>query len=95
MQALGPYPGQLHHKLWAWIPSQDGGIGRYTLPRLTTKGRTMTYLKTKQKNNQKRQKIKLYVSQITKELKKQLSYRLVAGVEMASWGGEDAWQGTS
>ena len=48
--------------------SQDRGTGRYTLPPCTTKKRT-TNLKTK--NNQNCQKIKLYGSLTTKELKEE------------------------
>ena len=57
---------------------QDGGIGRYTLPPCTTK-RSTTNIKTK--NNQNCQKIELYGSPTTKELKKKHSFRLVGGVE--------------
>ena len=49
-----------------------------------------TNLKTK--NNKNCQKIELYVSLTTKELKKKHSLRLVGGVEMGSWGREDTWQ---
>ena len=62
---------------------QDGGIGRYTVPPSTTKRRTTTNLKTK--NNQKCQKIELYRSPTTKELKEKHSFRLVGGVETGSW----------
>ena len=55
--------------------SQDGGIGRYTLPPRTTKRRKTTNLKTK--NNQNCQKIELYGSLTTKELKKKHSSILV------------------
>ena len=58
---------------------QDRGIGKYTLPPHTTKRRTKTNLKTK--NNQNCQKIKLYGSPTTKELKKKHSPRLVGGAE--------------
>ena len=64
---------------------QDGGVGRYTLPPRTTE-RTTTNLKTK--NNQNCQKIKLYGSLTTKELKKHSS-RLVGGVDTGNWGRED------
>ena len=57
---------------------QDEGIGRYTLPAHRTKRRTTTNLKTK--NNQNCQKIELYGSPTTKELKKKYSFRLVGGV---------------
>ena len=57
---------------------QDGGVGRYTVPPHTTK-RTTTHFKTK--NNQNCQKIKLYGSPTTKELKKKHSFRPVEGVE--------------
>ena len=71
---------------------QDGGIGRHTVPPRTTKKRTTTILKIK--NNQNWQKIKLYGSPTTKELKKKHSSRLAGGVEMGSQGGEDSWQGS-
>ena len=61
------------------------------MPPPTTKRRTITNLKTK--NNQNGQKIKLYGSLTTKELKKKLSSRWVGGVEMGSRGGEDKQQG--
>ena len=48
----------------------------------TTKRRTATNLKTK--NNQNSQKIKLYGSLTTKELKKKHSSRLVRGAETSS-----------
>ena len=70
-----------------WTSGQDGGIGRYTLPPHTTKRRKTTNLKTK--NNQTFQKIELYGSPTTTELKKKHSFRLVGGAEMASW----AWRG--
>ena len=70
--------------------SQDGGVGRYTVPPRTTKRRT-TNLKTK--NNQNCQKIELYGSPTTKELKKQHSSRPVGVAETGSWGGEDSRQG--
>ena len=71
--------------------SQDGGIGRYTLLPHTTK-RITTNLKTK--NNQNCQKIKLYESLTTKELKKKHSSKLIGGAETGSWGREE-WQGHS
>ena len=43
----------------------------------------------KNKNNQNCQKIKLYGSLTTKELKKKHSFRLVGVVETSSRGGED------
>ena len=55
------------------------------LPPHTTKRRT-TNLKTKY--NQNCQKIELYVSLTTKELKKHSS-RLGGGADTSSWGGED------
>ena len=70
---------------------QDGGIGRYALSSHTTK-RTTTNQKTK--SNQNCQKIELYGSLTTKELKKKHSSRLVGGVEMCSRGAEDAQQGS-
>ena len=68
----------------------DGGIGRYTLPLCRTKRRT-TNLKTK--NNQNCQKIKLYGSPTTKELKKKHSSRPVGGAETGSHGKKDLWPG--
>ena len=53
------------------------------LPPCTTKRRTTTNLKIK--NNQNCQKIKLYRSLTTKELKKKHSPRPVGGVETSSW----------
>ena len=52
------------------------------MPLPTTKRRTTTNLKTK--NNKNCQKIKLYGSPTTKELKKKLSPRQVGGAEMAT-----------
>ena len=59
---------------------QDGGVGRYTVPPCTTKRRTTTNLKTKDYQNC--QKIKMYGSPTTKELKKKHSFRPVGGAEM-------------
>ena len=58
----------------------------------TTKRRTTTNLKTK--NNQNCQKIKLYGSLTTKELKKTHSLRLTGQVEIGSGGKEDTGQGS-
>ena len=69
---------------------QDGGIGTYALIPHTMKRRTTTKLKTK--TNQNCQKIKLYGSPTTKELKKKHSYRLVGGAEMGSQDKEDTKQ---
>ena len=66
--------------------SQDWGIGRDALLPCTTKRKITTNLKTK--NNQNCQKIKLYRSPATKELKKHSS-RLVGGAEMGNGGEED------
>ena len=63
------------------------------MPLHTTKRRTTTILKTK--NNQNCQKIELYGSPTTKELKKKHSFRLVGRAEVGSQGGEDSWQGGS
>ena len=49
--------------------------------------------KFKNKNNQNCQKIKLYGSPTTKELKKKHSSRLVGGAEMGSQGRKDSKQG--
>ena len=72
---------------------QDGGIGRYTVSPHTTKRRTTTNLNTK--NNQNCQKIKLYGSLTTKEIKKKHSLRPVGGGETGSWGRADLQQGGS
>ena len=70
---------------------QDGGIGRNALLPHTTKRRTTTNLKTK--NNQNCQKIELYGSLTTKELKMYHSSRLVGVAKMGSWAREDVGQG--
>ena len=71
---------------------QGGGIGRHTVPPPTTRRSTKTNLKTK--NNQNWQKIELYGSLTTKELKKH-SPRLVGGAELGDGqpSREDGWQG--
>ena len=71
---------------------QDGGIGRYTLLPCKTKRRTTTNLKTE--NNQNCQKIELYGSPTTKELKKKHSSRPLGGAKTGSRGGEDSPQGS-
>ena len=53
------------------------------MPPYITKRRTTTNLKTK--SNQNWQKINLYGSPTTKELKKKHSFRQVGGAEMSSW----------
>ena len=68
---------------------QDRGVGRHTVPPHTTKRRTTTNLKTQ--NHQNCQKIKLYGSLTTKELKKH-SFRPLGGADMGSRGGEDSRQ---
>ena len=80
-------------KRYELTSSKDGGIGRYTLPPPTTKRRSTANLKTK--NNQNCQKIELYGSPTTKELKRKYLFRLVGGTEMGSWSGEDAQKGYS
>ena len=72
-----------------WTAVQDGGVGRCTLSACTIKRTT----NLKIKGNQNCQKIKLYGSPTTKELKKKHSFRLVGGVEMGSQGGKEAQQG--
>ena len=67
--------------------NQDGGIGRHIVPPHTTKRRITTNLKTK--NNQNRQKIELYGSLTTRELKEKHSSRLVGGAETGSQGGKE------
>ena len=61
------------------------------MPHHTTERRTIKNLKPKY--NQNCQKIKLYGSLATKELKKKHSFRLVGGAEMGTLGREDMWQG--
>ena len=82
----------VHQDLLHITSSQGGGIGRYTLPSCTTKRRT-TNLKTR--TNQNCQKIELYGSPTSKQLKKKHSFRLIGGLEMGSWGGEDVQQGSN
>ena len=86
---------QVSHVITVNIKSRNfwpnGDVGRYTLLPLTTK-RLTTKLKTK--NNQNCQKIQLYGSLTTKELKKKHSSRLVGGAERGSRGGEDMQQGS-
>ena len=66
---------------------QNGGVGGYTLTLRTPKKRSTTNLKTK--NTQNYQKIELYGSLTTKELKKRHSSRPVGGAEGGSQDGED------
>ena len=75
-----------------WTSSQDGDIGRHTFPPRTAIRKITTNLKTKY--NQNCQKIKLYGSPTTKDLKKPYSSRQVGEVEMESRSGEDMvwWQ---
>ena len=47
------------------------------------------------KNDQNCQKIELYGSLTTKELKKKHSSILIGGAKMESWGREVTWQGGS
>ena len=64
---------------------QDGGIGRHVSPSHATTKR----ITTKSKNNsQNFQKIKLYGSLTTKDLKKPQSSRWVGWAEMQRWGRE-------
>ena len=67
--------------------SQDGGIGRHTVPPSTTKRRTTTNLKTKINHNW--QEIELYRSPTTKELKEKHLFRSVGGAESGNQGGEN------
>ena len=72
---------------------QDGGTGRYTVPPRITKRRATTNSKTK--HNQNWQKIELYGSPTTKELKKKHSSRLVGAAETDSsyhWRGSESRQ---
>ena len=55
----------------------------------TMKGKIISNLKMKKKQNC--QKVKLYGSLTTKELKKEHSSRLLGREERGSWGGEDTW----
>ena len=63
------------------------------MPPHTTRRWTKTNLKTK--NNQNCQKIELYGSLTTKELKKKHSSKPVGGAETGSRSGEDLRQGGS
>ena len=69
----------LHLKTILWTFGQDGGIGRHASPPLTTIKRITTHLKTKY--NQNCQKIKLYGSLTTEDLKRKYSSRWVGEVE--------------
>ena len=75
-------------KCFLWTSGQDGVIGRYTLPPRTTKRRTTTNLKPR--NNQNCQKIEMYGSPTTKELKETYTCRPVRGAERGSYNGEDS-----
>ena len=63
---------------------QDGGVGRHTVPPRTTKRQTTTIKKKNKTQNW--QRIELYGSPTTNELKKKHSYRLVGGAEMGTRG---------
>ena len=65
----------------------------HILPPRTPKRRTTTNLKIE--NNWNCQKIELYGSPTSKELKKKHSSRLEGGEEMCSQGGEESQQGSS
>ena len=62
---------------------QDGGMSRHASPPGITTRRITKNLKTK--NTQNCQKIELYRSPTTKDLKKPYSSRGVGGVEMWKW----------
>ena len=62
-------------------------------PLLTKRKEGNNQFKNNRPSPQNCQKIELYGSPITKELKKKHSFRLVGGAEMDSWGEEDSWQG--
>ena len=70
---------------------QDGGIGRYSSLPCTIKRRITTNVKTR--NNHNCQKIKLYRSLTTKELKKEHSSRLVGRAEMGNQSEQGAQKG--
>ena len=72
------------------LSGQEGDVSSCTLPPRTTKRRTTKILKTK--NNQNCQKIELYGSLTTKELKNKHSSRPEGGVETGSQSGKDLWQ---
>ena len=78
-------------KAFNWLLRNYLLMGRYSLLPHTTKRRTTTNLKTK--TNQNCQKIKLYGSLTTKELKKKHSSRPVGGAEMGNQCGEDSQHG--
>ena len=91
MPDLNAYRMDVKKTLGKWTSGQDGGMGRYTVPLHIPKISTTTNLKTK--NNQNCQKMELYGSPTTKELKKKHSSRPVGGAEMGSRGREDLQQG--
>ena len=64
--------------------SQDGGVGRHTLPPCTAIRRVTTNLETK--TSQTCQKIKLCRSQTAKDLKRKYSSRRVGGAETGKQG---------
>ena len=65
----------------AWLrKSQDGGVSKHSLPPHTTTAKITTKLQNNYHPNH--QKIKLYGSPTTKELKKSHPSRWVGGVEM-------------
>ena len=99
LKAGGRYTGAHYAILFLFkylkisISGQDRGVGRYTSLPCTTKRRTITNLKTK--NNQNCQKIELYGSPTTKELKKKHSSSLVGGAETGSQDEEHTRQDSS
>ena len=72
--------------------SQGGGIGRYFA---SLYNQEKDNNKFKNKHNQNCQKIELYRSPTTKELKKKHSSRLIGGADTGSQGREDSQKGGS
>ena len=72
---------------------QDGDVGRHTLLPCTTNRKTTTNLKTK--NNQICQKIELYGSQTTKNVKEETFIQTWRWCGDGQPGWRDTWQGGS
>ena len=81
--------------MWNQTSGQDGGVGSCALcPCATLHNPRKNYNQISKTNNtQNHQKIKLYGSPTTKDLKKPHSSRQVGGAESWGWGREAVWHG--